>query len=123
MFGYAEHILYVDLSSGNIKKEPLDMDLAVKFMGGEGYNLKLMYDNMKAGTDPLAADNPFVVGTGVFSGTLFPGAAKVVGTSRFPFEASADHKYYVTTAIGGSLKFGFIRPTSTSEYEDGRVAV
>ncbi|MDY7037006.1 MAG: aldehyde ferredoxin oxidoreductase N-terminal domain-containing protein, partial [Thermodesulfobacteriota bacterium] len=42
--GYAGKILYVNLSTGEIKSEPLDMELARAFIGGVGLNNRLAYD-------------------------------------------------------------------------------
>ena len=49
-YGYAGSILYVDLANGETKKEPLDIELARKFVGGWGINFKLAYDLMKPGS-------------------------------------------------------------------------
>ena len=54
----------VDLSAGEVKKEPLDLGDARKFLGGLGMSVKLAYDWMKPGTDPLSGDNPIIIGAG-----------------------------------------------------------
>lgn len=42
--GYAGNIPYLDLTSGGIRKEPLDAELAKTFIGGHGINDRLAYD-------------------------------------------------------------------------------
>lgn len=42
--GYAGNIPYLDLTSGGIRKEPLDAELAKTFIGGHGINNRLAYD-------------------------------------------------------------------------------
>lgn len=107
-YGYAGNILYVDLTTGEIRKEPLDLELAKRFVGGWGINFKLAYDLMKPGTDPFSPDNPIIIGVGPLVGTLAPGAAKVAATTKFALPATEDGRYYITTASSGSRRFGLM---------------
>lgn len=72
MFGYADRILHVDLSSGKIWTEPLKEELARKYIGGIGLGMRLLLDNSKPGVDPFSPENPLVLATGPFSGTMVP---------------------------------------------------
>lgn len=83
-YGYAGSILYVDLSSGEIKKELLDLKDARDFIGGFGINHKLAYELVTPHTDPLSSQNPIIIGAGPLTGTLSPGASRVAATTRFP---------------------------------------
>ena len=60
-YGYAGGILYVDLTSGQTRTEPLDMEMAKKFIGGWGIGERLLYNLLKPGTDPLSPDNPIII--------------------------------------------------------------
>ena len=85
MLGYAGRILRVDLTDGKIENEPLDVELAKKYVGGMGLSMRLYLDNSKAGVDPLSAENPIVVATGPLSGTMVPtGGNGHVFASRSP---------------------------------------
>jgi hypothetical protein len=53
MGGFAGNVLYIDLTHGEIKHEPLDMALAEKYIGGLGLTVKLAYDTIKPGNDAL----------------------------------------------------------------------
>ena len=64
MNGYAGYILHVNLTTGGIKKEPLDLDIARSFIGGLGVNSKLGYDLIKPGVDPLSPENVAIIGAG-----------------------------------------------------------
>jgi len=105
-YGYAGTILYVDLTSGQIRKEPLDIDVARKYLGGAGVNYKLACDLIKPGEDPLSPDSPIIIGVGPLVGTIVPSAGKVQVTVKFPLPASEDGRYCVSTATSGSDKFG-----------------
>ncbi len=103
--GYAGRILYVDLTTQSVRKEPLDLDLGKKFLGGCGMNLRLACDLITPGTDPLSPDNPIIIGAGTLVGHT-PGAAKISCTTKLALPATADGRYYVTTAMSGSRGFG-----------------
>jgi aldehyde:ferredoxin oxidoreductase len=51
--GYVGTILWVDLSSGAIRHEALDPEMARDFVGGYGIGARLLYDRMPAGAEPL----------------------------------------------------------------------
>ena len=108
--GFAGRILYVDLTTGSIRKEPLDLGLARKFLGGWGINHRLIYDLLVPGTDPLSPENPFIIGAGPLIGTLTPSSSKVSATTKYPNYASAseENKHSVATGMGGSSKFGLM---------------
>ena len=106
-YGFAGRILYVDLTSGDIRKEPFDLNLAKKYIGGNGVNYRLAFDLIKPGKDPLLPDSPVLVSAGPLCGTLVPGCGKCSATMKFPLRAGKkETKYGVDTAIGGSRRFG-----------------
>lgn len=84
MNGYAGAILYIDLTSGTIRTEPLDPALTRKFLGGYGINLKLASELIPAGAEPLSADNKIIIGAGPFNGTFIPGGSKIHITTKNP---------------------------------------
>jgi aldehyde:ferredoxin oxidoreductase len=96
--GYTGSVLYVDLTSGRVVKEPLDPELVAALIGGYGINNKLAYDLVPPGTDPLSPANRIIIGAGPFAGTFVPGAAKVLVTTRFPLNGA-----FATAAGGGSF--------------------
>ena len=83
-YGFAGSDLYVDLSSGEIRKEPLDQELAQTFIGGMGIGSRLLYDLVPPGTDPLSTGNVLVFAIGPLVGTLAPGAARVYAMAKSP---------------------------------------
>ncbi len=98
-YGYVGRVLYVDLTSRETRKEPLDLQIATKFIGGMGVDLKLIYELLKPSTDPFSADNPIIIGMGPLVGTGAPGSARVIATTKYP----------QTGAIGsgsGAMRFG-----------------
>ncbi len=105
-FGYAGGILHVDLTRGEIRKEPLDPALVEGFLGGWGINYRLIRDRLAPGTDPLSPENPIVLGAGPLVGTLAHTGNKIAGTTKFALPASEDGRHYVASAIAGTSRFG-----------------
>jgi aldehyde:ferredoxin oxidoreductase len=107
--GFAGQTLYVDLTTGRVKKEPLDLDMARELLGGFGIDLKLLYELLAPGTDPLSPANPFIIGAGSLIGTVTPSSSKITFTAKRPvYGGPGEDKHGVMVGTGGSSKFGFM---------------
>ena len=84
MFGYKKNILWINLSNGKIWRETLTEQTARNFIGGRGLSMKIMYDRLKAGSDPLAPDNIILIVTGPMQGTVIPCSGRYVLTTKSP---------------------------------------
>jgi len=80
--GYAGRILRVDLTRGETFVEPLTRELAENYIGGRGINVKFLYDEVKAGIDPLSPENKLIVGTGPLTATLAPSSGRYNLTTK-----------------------------------------
>ncbi|MFH1821032.1 MAG: aldehyde ferredoxin oxidoreductase family protein [Methanobacteriota archaeon] len=69
---YAGKIARVDLTSGTVTKQPLTVELAENFLGGEGFIAKILWDEVGPKTDPLGPENRLVFAVGPLSGTGWP---------------------------------------------------
>jgi len=98
LFGYAGRILHIDLSTGEIKKEPLNEEMAKKYIGGIGLGMRLFLDHSKPGVDPLSPENPFILTTGPLSGTMAP-----TGGNGHAFVSKSPESY----GVGESKSHGF----------------
>jgi aldehyde:ferredoxin oxidoreductase len=74
LFGYAGKILTVNLDTGKTQTQPLNMDVARKYIGGIGLGMHLWLENTKKDIDPLSPENALVLALGPISGTMFPTA-------------------------------------------------
>jgi aldehyde:ferredoxin oxidoreductase len=82
MYGWAGIVLRVDLSSGNVEKKPLSVDLAHNYAGGRGINVRILYDEVKPGIDPFDVENRLIVASGPLGGTMLPaGKTNISGLS------------------------------------------
>jgi aldehyde:ferredoxin oxidoreductase len=67
--GYADKILFVDLSRGEIRQETPEESLYRDFIGGYGIGARVLYDHQRGGVDPLGPDNTLGLVTGPLTGT------------------------------------------------------
>lgn len=68
-YGFAGKTLRIDLSNRKAKAFPTDMPMARQFLGGRGFNMKRLYDEIGPGVDPRGEENKYFIGTGMFGGT------------------------------------------------------
>jgi aldehyde:ferredoxin oxidoreductase len=83
LYGWKGKILRIDLDSGKITTEPIEPYIE-KYIGGRGLGVRLIYDNYKPGTDPLAPENPLIFSMGPLTGTSMPGSGRVDVTALSP---------------------------------------
>ena len=70
--GYMGKLLFVNLSTGEMREEPLDENICRNFIGGNGIGARMLYSLQKGGVDPLGPDNTLGILTGPFTGTIVP---------------------------------------------------
>jgi aldehyde:ferredoxin oxidoreductase len=57
-------ILKVNMSNGQITKEPLQEESAHKYVGGRGFTISYLYEALNPGIDPLGPKNVLVFAPG-----------------------------------------------------------
>ena len=72
------------LNDGSFRKEPIPTDLYEKYIGGRGLGVKLLYDSLAPGTDPLSPDNLLVFAVGPSTATSVPTAGRFVVITKSP---------------------------------------
>jgi aldehyde:ferredoxin oxidoreductase len=81
MHGYSGRILNVDLTHAQVTIETFEETFAKTYLGGNGFAIRLLYERLAAGIDPLAPENVLVFAVGPATDTLIPGATRCcVGT-------------------------------------------
>jgi aldehyde:ferredoxin oxidoreductase len=94
--GYTGKILRVNLTEKTAKEEKLSEDMARDFIGGAGFGIKYLFDEVKAGADALGPDNKLIFAPGPFTGTGLPCASRMAVTGKSP----------LTGAVGLALSGG-----------------
>jgi aldehyde:ferredoxin oxidoreductase len=83
MKGYTGKLLRVNLSNGKILKEEISDPMKRDFMGGRGFAVKLLWDEVKH-VDPLSEKNKIIFSTGPLTGQPLPSSGKMVVASKSP---------------------------------------
>lgn len=81
---YYEKIARINLTTGQIKVEKLDLDMAHKFIGGRGLGTKILYDEGVATVDPLSPENKLVYITGPMTGASAPSTGRYMVVTKSP---------------------------------------
>jgi aldehyde:ferredoxin oxidoreductase len=76
MFGYSGRILKIDVSSGETKIDSFDEQFARKFLGGNGFAAKLIYDHVPPEADPFSPENALVFTVGPLTDTPLWGTSR-----------------------------------------------
>ena len=83
MKGWKGTTLRIDLTNQTATTRPIPKDNLVKFVGGRGLNMKILYDEVPAGADPLGPENLLIFGVGPLNGTPI-GMGRMTVTSKSP---------------------------------------
>ncbi|MFO7951678.1 MAG: aldehyde ferredoxin oxidoreductase family protein [Bacillota bacterium] len=103
--GYAGNILRVDLTAGTTAVETLDEKMVRELIGGNGLGIRYLYDNVSAGTNPLAPENALILMNGPVQGTRVPAVGgRTVVLTRSPLSSFLIDSYY-GGHFGAELKF------------------
>lgn len=78
-----------------IVKEPIDPQFTKMFMGGLGFNAKILYDEVGPSVEPLGPDNVIVISPGALNGTGAPTTCRTEISTKSPL-----------TGIFGTGNFG-----------------
>ena len=81
---YYEKLARINLSTGEIKVEKLDLELAHKFIGGRGLGTKILYDEGVATVDPLSPENKLIYITGPMTGAAAPSTGRYMVVTKSP---------------------------------------
>jgi len=82
--GWLGKILRINLSDESIAVQKLDKDFMLKYIGGRGFAVRILWDELPRGVDPLSPENKLIVATGPLTGLLVPSSGKVVLASKSP---------------------------------------
>jgi aldehyde:ferredoxin oxidoreductase len=83
MDGYHGKLLRVNLSDGRVSKENIPDSLKENFLGGRGFAIKLLWDEVKK-VDPLSEKNKIIFATGPLTAQPLPSSGKMVIASKSP---------------------------------------
>ncbi|MBW1853277.1 MAG: aldehyde ferredoxin oxidoreductase family protein [Deltaproteobacteria bacterium] len=96
--GYFKKLLFIDLDKGKAEVLKLSDEFCQKYIGGRGFGIKLVWDNMKNYSSPFDPQNLIVVAPGPLTGLYLPSSGKTSFISISPATG-----IYGDSSMGGSF--------------------
>lgn len=84
MYGWHGKILRINFSNEEAREEILPDSYAEMFLGGRGVGVKILFDELKPGIDPLSPENKLIFGTGPLTGTGAPTSGRYCVVTKSP---------------------------------------
>ena len=124
-------ILRVNLTENTIIKSDLDQDVARQFIGGRGYGIHTLLNELDAQCDALSPQNIMVMATGPLTGTRAQTGARYMVTTKSPLTgaitcANSGGKFPATLRRSGIDMIIFTGKASTPVYlwiDDGEAEI
>lgn len=88
MAGYSGKFLRINLSTGQIDQENLDIELAIKFIGGRGLASHLLAQEVEPETEPLDPANKIIFATGPLTGSQAPTGGRYMVVTKSPLSGT-----------------------------------
>jgi len=82
--GYKGKIIEIDLTNEQIKIKNLSKATVENYIGGRGFAIQYLFENLPPKTDPLSPENILVISTGPLTGTLAPSSNRYTIASKSP---------------------------------------
>src|SRR3972149_5663012 len=82
--GYMNRFLRVNLTDGKFTEEEPSEDLIKNYIGGRGFAVKIMFDELKPGLDPLDPENKSIIATGPLCGTRSHAFGRWIVSAKSP---------------------------------------
>jgi len=84
MRGYGGRILFVDVTTGSSRVEPVSETLARTLLGGNGFAARLLLDHVPPGVDAYDPGNAVVFAVGPVTDTTVPGNSRACVAGKSP---------------------------------------
>ena len=107
MFGWQGHFLHVNLTKNKAVAELYDSSFAFNYLGGRGFAAKILWDQLKPGTDPLSPDNMLIFAAGPLTGFGVPNSGKLVVAAKSPLTGGYGDGNIGTNAAVQMRKAGY----------------
>jgi aldehyde:ferredoxin oxidoreductase len=84
MTTYAGQFLTINLTRKSFRIEPLPEKVRKEWVGGRGFGIRYLYEEIKPGIDPLSPENKLFFLTGVLGGTTAQGFSRYIVMGKSP---------------------------------------
>jgi aldehyde:ferredoxin oxidoreductase len=91
MYGWHGKILRVNLTTGKITTEDVDPKLARDYIGGRGWAIRYLYDEVDPQVDPFSPENKLIFATGPLTATTAPTGNRYMVVTKSPLTGARAH--------------------------------
>jgi aldehyde:ferredoxin oxidoreductase len=91
MYGWHGKILRVDLTHQKTSAEEIDPQTAKDYIGGRGWAIRYLYDEMDPAADPLSPENVMIFATGPLTATTAPTGNRYMVIAKSPLTGALAH--------------------------------
>ncbi len=84
LYGYANNLIYIDLSPWNVGKRKIKEDIAKQYFGGAGLAAYIYLTEFDLKSEPFNSNTPLIITTGPFTGTKVPSSGRHCVASKSP---------------------------------------
>ena len=84
MHGWNGKFLRVDLTNGKVVAQEYDLNLAMTFLGGRGFAVKILWDELEPGVGALSPKNKLIFAAGPLTAFPLPSSGKLVVAAKSP---------------------------------------
>jgi len=102
IIGTSNKLLEIDLSTGDVTTITIKQEDRKLYLGGKGLGLKLLYERLEPGIDPLSEKNIIIFMMGVYMGTGSPCSARFDAVTKSPLT-----NIMVSSSCGGPFGMAF----------------
>jgi aldehyde:ferredoxin oxidoreductase len=101
MNGYGGRILHINLGKQNFSVQNFNEAFARKYLGGNGFAAKILYDGLKPGIDPFSPENMVVFAVGPVTDSPLPSTSRGYAATKSPlsglfFDSTFGGRFAVT---------------------------
>ena len=90
--------LRVNLSTGESEREQVTEDILKLYVGGRGFGIRYLYDELKAGVDPLGEENKLLLLAGPLTGSGALSLSRWIVVTKSPLSRT-----FTRSAVGGDF--------------------
>jgi aldehyde:ferredoxin oxidoreductase len=107
MYGWNGKFLRVNLGKGKAVADQYGASLAKNYLGGRGFAVRILWDELEPGTDPLSPFNKLVFAAGPLTGFALPSSGKLVVAAKSPLTGGYGDGNIGTLAVVQMRKAGY----------------
>jgi aldehyde:ferredoxin oxidoreductase len=91
MYGWHGKLLRINLSTRKVSSEDVDPKIARDYIGGRGWAIRYLYDEVDPQVDPLSPENKLIFATGPLTATTAPTGNRYMVVTKSPLTGALAH--------------------------------